>query len=305
MTVNYTHLASRLFDRPLLVTPDKARLVLAALSPRLNVGPVALREPGKREVWSAEALEGERLAALELERPPYDGERLFDFDAESGIAYIPVFGTLVQRNGLDPFSGMTGYDGIAVKLREALADTAVRGILMEIDSPGGEVSGAFDLADEIREARSVKPIWAVANELAASAGYAIASAAERLFAPRTALLGSIGVVVMHADFSRALDEMGVTVTLIHAGAHKVDGNSFAPLPDEVRNDLQTELEATWQIFIDTVAQARALEANAVRATEARVYRAEEALSLGLIDGVAPARAVARAFAEELQAVSPV
>ena len=105
--------------------------------------------------------------------------------------------------------------------------------------------------------------------------------------------------------SGMLEDFGVKVTLIHAGAHKVDGNPLEPLPDGVRASIQAEIDAVWNIFIDTVAQARALEANAVRATEARVYRAEDALAQGLIDGVAPARAVAQAFAEELQAAPAV
>ena len=127
------------------------------------------------------------------------------YEVLGGVAIIPVEGTLVAKLGmLCPYSGMTGYDGIRVNFLTALADDAVRAIVLDIDSPGGECSGLFDLVDTIVAGRGVKPIRAILTEVAFSAAYAIASAADRISVPRTGGVGSIGVVCMHVDWSRAL-----------------------------------------------------------------------------------------------------
>ena len=138
---------------------------------------------------------------------------------------IQVEGTLVQKLGtLRPYSGMTGYDGIRQNFLEALSDPAVEAIVLDIDSPGGEVAGCFDLVDTIYAARGEKPIWSVLSESAYSAGYAIASAADRIVVPRTGGTGSIGVISMHVDWSQALTEAGVKVTFITYGERKADGH---------------------------------------------------------------------------------
>ena len=143
---------------------------------------------------------------------------------------IQVEGTLVQKLGtLRPYSGMTGYDGIRQNFLEALSDPAVEAIVLDIDSPGGEVAGCFDLVDTIYAARGEKPIWSVLSESAYSAGYAIASAADRIVVPRTGGTGSIGVISMHVDWSQALTEAGVKVTFITYGERKADGHPEIPL----------------------------------------------------------------------------
>jgi signal peptide peptidase SppA len=192
-------------------------------------------------------------------------------------------------------SGQTSYEGIAAQLGAAASDPAVRGIALEIDSFGGEVAGVFDLADAIRAAREAKPVWAFVAEHAFSAGYALASQADRIILPRTGAVGSIGVVVMHADLSGQLSDAGVTVTLIHSGAHKVDGNPYEPLPDAVRARIQGEIDGIRNLFAETVAagRGRRLTAEAALATEAECYRGAEAVAVGLADEVSdPASAFA-------------
>ena len=196
----------------------------------------------------------------------------------------------------------TSYEGIAAQVAAAAEDPAMRGIALEIDSFGGEVAGVFDLADAIRAARARKPVQAFVAEAALSAGYALASQADRIVVPRTGEVGSIGVVVMHADWSAALAEGGVKVALIHAGARKVDGNPFAPLPEEVRATLQAEVEGLRDLFAATVAAGRGarLSAEAARATEARVYRGAAAVAAGLADQVADLRTAFAGFAAGLR-----
>ena len=281
--INYPHLAGRLFNRPLLVSQQKAEILVGALMPRLG-REMAIEVPYARG-GRAERLPSGLLELKAASDPARRSARKV-YQVADGVAVVPVMGTLVQRHGLDPESGMTGYDGLRVKIREAADDADVRGILLDIDSPGGEVAGVADLADEIAAVNAVKPVWAALNETAASAAYWLAAAAERITVPRTGQAGSIGVLLMHVDMSRAAEAGGLTVTLIHAGAHKVDGNPYAPLPDDVRADLQAEIDAVYDLFTAAVARGRGLDQSAVMATEARVYMGDQAVDMGLADAVA-------------------
>jgi capsid assembly protease len=167
---------------------------------------------------------------------------------------IGISGVLIYRGGwIGRSSGQTSYEGITAQIEAAAGDTSVRGVALEIDSFGCEVAGVFDLADRICALRREKPVWAFVAEHAFSAGYALASQADRILLPRTGALGSIGVVVMDADLSGQLDQVGMRVTLIHSGRHKVDGNPYAPLPDGVRDDIQREIDVLRFLFAETVA----------------------------------------------------
>ncbi|MCP4541392.1 MAG: S49 family peptidase, partial [Chloroflexi bacterium] len=158
-------------------------------------------------------------------------------------------------------------------------------IILDVDSYGGEVAGCFDACDVVMAARQQKPVWAICTEFAYSAAYALASQADQVIMPRTGGVGSIGVVVMHVDFSQELAARGITVTMIHAGARKIDGNPYQPLPDDVRETIQEEVEATRLLFAQIVARGRNLDVEAILATEADCCRAQDALALGLADAV--------------------
>ena len=216
-----------------------------------------------------------------------------------GIAVIEIAGTLVHRGAwIGQSSGLTSYEGIAAQIQAAVADPAVRGIALDIDSFGGEVAGAFDLADRIRAARAQKPVQAFVAEHALSAGYVLASQADRIILPRTGAVGSIGVVALHTDMSGALDQKGIAVTLIHAGAHKIDANPYQPLPEAVHDQMQRELEVVRFLFAETVAAGRGdrLPHTAALATEAAVFRGADAIAAGLADELADPVTAFRAFA---------
>ncbi|EFK0625211.1 S49 family peptidase, partial [Escherichia coli] len=133
--------------------------------------------------------------------------------------------------GMRPFSGMTGYDGIVACLQQAMADSQVRGVLLDIDSPGGQAAGAFDCADMIYRLRQQKPVWALCNDTACSAAMLLASACSRRLVTQTSRIGSIGVMMSHVSYAGHLAQAGVDITLIYSGAHKVDGNQFEALPE--------------------------------------------------------------------------
>jgi len=263
----------RLFNTPLLITPIKAHVLADVLADRASWG---------RSV-KFEDFAPTNVAASLQNAAPGGPEKVFP--ETDGVAIIHVRGTLVQRGGLDPYSGMTGYDGIATKLDAALHDPNIRAIVLDIDSPGGEVAGCFDLADRIFAARAVKPVWAILNEMAASAAYALASQADQIIMARTGMAGSVGVVTMHVDWSGALDKDGVTVTLIHGGAKKVDANPYAPLPEGVQASIQAEIDTLHKWFAEIVARGRDLKVADVMATEAQTYLGPAAQAVGFVDAV--------------------
>jgi len=222
--------------------------------------------------------------------------RFRPYKVSAGILSIPVKGALL--NGF-PFafgSYATGYEYVAAAMARGLADAQVNGIALVIDSPGGMVAGNFDLVDRIFAARGVKPIRAYAAESAFSAAYSIASAADDITVSRTGGVGSIGVVTVHADHSQALDAAGIKVTFIHAGARKVDGNACEPLPEAVKARIQERIDATYDVFVSTVARNRNMEERAVRATEAATFMASEAISNGLADRIGTLEDSLAAFA---------
>ena len=294
------HLLARIFDRPLMIHPEKARAILCALLPKLGA-PTLFWNAGEGGVFhTAEAgtLRDQRLQAQSY------GDRCFPFDAETGIALIGVEGTLVHKLGsLHMYSGQTGYDGLGAQLRQTIADPAVRGILLDVHSLGGEVAGCFDLAAEIVGMREIKPIWTIAYDDALSAAYALASSAGVVVATRTAEVGNIGVWTMHVDWSGALEQEGIVVTPVFAGAHKIDGWPYKPLPDDVRQRMQSRVNEFQTMFIDHVAAARGIDAAAVRGTEAAVLSAEEGRSLGLVDEIASFEDTYRQFAEQLKSAA--
>jgi ClpP class serine protease len=306
--MHHAQIAQRAFNTPLMVDPAKALAFLSGLGPRITgqditfqglevdaVDPLATALPARASLF------GNDLA----QRHQRNGSQ--PYALVDGIAVIEIAGTLVHRGAwIGQSSGLTSYEGIAAQLQAALADPAVRGIALDIDSFGGEVAGAFDLADRIRAARAQKPVHAFVAEHALSAGYALASQADRIILPRTGAVGSIGVVALHSDMSGALDQKGVAVTLIHAGDHKIDANPYQPLPEAVHDQMQRELEVVRFLFAETVAAGRGdrLSQNAALATEAVVLRGADAIAAGLADELADPVTAFRAFAAASNLTNP-
>ena len=298
----HARIAARTFNTPLLIEPSKAMAFLSGLGPRILGRRVDIGdENGGLESTFVPPARASILAGGMLDDYRQHGEA--PYPVVDGIAVIEISGVLIHRGGwIGQSSGQTSYEGIAAQIEAAANDPAVRGLALEIDSFGGEVAGVFDLADRIRAIRATKPVWAFVAEHAFSAGYALASQATRILLPRTGALGSIGVVVMHADLSGQLDQDGMQVTLIHSGSHKVDGNPYEPLPAEVRNGIQREIDVLRFLFAETVAAGRAgrLSQDAAMATEAATYRGADAIAAGLADEVTD---LARGFAAFRQLVT--
>ena len=298
--MHHAQIAQRAFNTPLMVDPAKALAFLSGLGPRIAGQEITFQglevdasDQATATLPARASLFGNDLA----QRHQRNGTQ--PNAVVEGIAVIEIAGTLVHRGAwIGQSSGLTSYEGIAAQLQAALADPGVRGIALDIDSFGGEVAGAFDLADRIRAARVQKPVHAFVAEHALSAGYVLASQADRIVLPRTGAVGSIGVVALHTDMSGALDQKGSAVTLIHAGAHKIDANPYQPLPEAIQDQMQTELEVVRFLFAETVATGRGdrLTHAAALATEAAVFRGSDAIAAGLADELADPVAAFRSFA---------
>ena len=278
----------RISARDMLVLPETADQLISDLTR------FAEAEPSKAAEFEAAAREQTELAygfgpANDNDRKP--------FVYQDGIAIIPIHGTLINRfNSCWGF--VTGYNYIRRMMNAALDDDDVTLIVYDVDSPGGEAAGCFELAREMMASRRVKPSLAVVDSVAASGGMALAGAATRMVAIPSARIGSIGVYRMHVSIEKALADAGIKITFATAGDHKVDGNGYQDLPQRVLDEWRAEAGKTWDDFIALVADARDMSEADVRATQARVYRADEALAKGLINAVnTPTEAVAAFLAE--------
>ncbi|OJW97265.1 MAG: Clp protease ClpP [Burkholderiales bacterium 66-26] len=255
------HLAARLFGVPLAIHRPKLDVILSVLGARIGLTDMVVPAD---------------YAPTTRPLSPATGK----------VAVIPIHGTLVRRtSGLEAVSGLASYTSIAAQLDAALASPEVAAILLDVDSPGGESGGVFDLADRIRAGVQVKPVWAVANDMAFSAAYALASAASRVFVARTGGVGSIGVIAMHIDQSVKDAKDGVRYTAVFAGERKNDLNPHEPISDEAHAVLKAEVDRVYDLFVETVARHRGLDADAVRATEAGLFFGPDAVGAGLADAV--------------------
>ncbi|MBT0362596.1 S49 family peptidase [Morganella morganii] len=268
--MNLPHLAQKLFNTPLAIHPQKAEVIVSSLTERLGITQI-------------------RSAMMEDDDEYFSRKARKDrgYDVLEGIAIIPVYGTLVQKLGtLRPYSGMTGYDGIRRVFLTAINDPEVKGICLDIDSPGGEVAGCFDLVDLIYAERGKKPIHAILSENAFSAAYAIASAADKIYVPRTGGVGSVGVIVIHCDWSQRIKDDGLKVSIITYGNRKAESNPYVALSDEAKAAIQHDVDEMGRLFVSTVSRNRGLSETVIRNTQAACYLAAEGVQMGLADVVA-------------------
>lgn len=257
-----------------------------------------------RAIAALQSLESAQAnASSSLYSPRGDQDR--GYDERDGIAVIHIRGFLVQRLGsLRPWGDfVTGYDGIRQSLLNAVADSSVRAIAFDINSPGGTTAGVFDLADTIRGAReSGKPMWSVLSEDAYSAAYLLASQTDRIIVPRTGGAGSIGIVAVLFDVSEMLTREGVKPLIMHFGKHKADLTKvqLTGAKPALLDELQRRIDMLGEMFVDAVAIGRGLLADDVRATEARSYTAQDAVAVGLADAVQSPDAAMRALLAHIE-----
>ena len=262
---------------PWAITPDKHREILAIYKTHLR--------GDKIDLAGVEAIIGH---PLDNEQKPYE--------VVNGAAVLTVHGVIARRMNL--FSRISG--GVSTELLErdfkaALADEAVERIILDIDSPGGAVGGTPELAEVIYSARGEKPIIAVASGMMASAAYWIGSAADQIFITGpTTIVGSIGIVAVHVDESRAEETLGLKVSEITAGRHKRMVSQHEPLSREGRESMQESVDYMYGLFLESVSKHRGVgDVDRVHEemADARVFIGEQAIVAGLVDGVSTLEAV--------------
>jgi len=268
-------LLDEIFNRNLAVTPQYLSVMLGAL-----------KEKGKID-FSLLEMDGQAMDSMQLANMAagFSRDAPRPYRVQNGVAIIPVHGSLTHRFGyLQPVSGMTGYDGIRANIQMAQDDTTVKGIVYDINSPGGSVDGLFDLTDWAK-AFVTKPTRAIVDPEACSAAQMFASVAGTVTLSRTDRMGSIGAIMAHVDISKMLEDGGEKITLITAGSRKAEGNSYEPLPDDVFDRKKGELEEIRTMFVQTLVDNRGCDFNALMATEAAVLNAKQAVELKLADKI--------------------
>ncbi|WP_018125710.1 S49 family peptidase [Desulfovibrio oxyclinae] len=226
--------------------------------------------------------------------PGSDAETV-PYKVDGGVAVIPVTGSLSRRSWF-----RQSYSGIRKSVSAALGDDSVHAILLDTDSPGGTVAGVYELGEYLREANAVKPIYSLANSQMTSAAYWVGSAGGRVYASApTASVGSIGVLRLHMDWSKFNDKVGITPTWLHAGAYKALGNPDEPLSQKARDCMQASLDGNYRLFVETVAQNMGLAPEKANDwADGQVFRAEDALGLGLVKGIMPKEQLIKLIKEE-------
>lgn len=265
---NILRVADMLFNQPLLATESLASSVAAYLNARM----LGKHDPD---------------LAINFNKPAGDASQYLK--VSQGTAILPVMGGLTHRaTGLDALctGGLSSYAGLMKAFDEAMADDSVDRIVMHVDSGGGQATGCFDLANHIYANRGKKPIIAYVDGMSASAAYALTSAADEVIASPYADIGSIGVVMVHEDYSKMLAKEGIQATIIKAGANKAMGSPYAPLSKEAKDTIQARIDELYDNFTGLVAQNRAsMTQDDAKSTEASIFNANEALKLGLIDKI--------------------
>jgi signal peptide peptidase SppA len=256
---------------------------------------VALRVQTSHRVW---AIDSRTLAALDaMDGMRVSAETVVALEAQrrggpgrSGdVATVPLKGVLMPEVGglFALLFGGGGLQAFQAQLAEAVNDPEVGVIVMDIDSPGGLVDQIPETAAQIRAARAIKPIVAVANTQAASAAYWLASQADEIVVTPSGEAGSIGVYQLHRDLSAQHEMKGIVPTLVSAGKYKVEGNPYQPLGEEARAAMQADVDDYYRMFTGEVAKGRGVTREDIVAGygEGRCLHAKQAVSAGIADRV--------------------
>ena len=303
MSLAYPHLCGQLFDTPLAYHAGKAEVVLRALGPKLTGQSITIVN-GNGGVDHAAFANGRASAGMLGDRMgrAYDRAGYAPFEMIDGVAVICIEGTLVQKGGwIGAESGETSYQGLQTQIARAMRNDDVKAVVFEVDSCGGMVNGMFETAAMIAALSKLKPTIGIMTDFAYSAAYLQISQCRQVVMPKYGGCAHIGALILHADYSGSLEQDGVKVTFIHAGAHKTDGNSLLPLADVQREQWQARVDAVRDDFAAAVGRGRGKRLTKAQAlkTEARAYDAAEALDLGLVDAVGDGQEAFAAFIKQV------
>lgn len=286
--IDHPLVGNRLINVPLLLREEKCEAVVAALMDKLGLR--------KLEAIDATSIEAAQMRHASLFERANANDRHRPYDLIDGVAIIQIHGTLMQRASdfMAWLFDLSGYNLIEAQIEQAMDDSDVRAILLDVDSPGGEVAGCFDLARKIRsysKRNGGKPIIGAVNEQACSAAYALISACDEIHMPETGTAGSIGVWTALVDLTRAFDQNGVNFTIIRAGDRKARGGPYEKADPATFAKLQDWIEQTRTQFATLVSDHRGMSVDDVLAQEGDWFHGDDTLKLGLVDGIGSFEAI--------------
>jgi len=266
--MNLPHIISKVTRQPWVITAEKHRAIMDVLDARI-------------------AGDFKAMGYADDDGPEDDGDRdqYREFQTATGtIAVIPVHGILGKHlSSMEMACGGCSLDTLQSQLKTALASPRISKVLLDVNSPGGTVTGTPETARLIAAVNAVKPVWAFTDADCCSGAMWLASQCARVYSTESAEMGSVGVRMVLLDYTRQLEEEGVKINAISSGKYKLMGASFKPLADDEREMLQAESDRIHAQFQEAV--------NAVRPVgnqhlQGQIYRGEEAAGIGLTDGVA-------------------
>ena len=238
----------------------------------------------EKAVPLAEAKHAEYLASSDGADTP-DFPPLYERVGDVGV--IKISGSLIPGEaGFMRYFGITGYGDIKAAVLEGIADKGAKSLMVYSDSGGGSVAGVEDAEAFIRSASMVKPMNAF-SEFSASAAYWLTSAAGHITAASTSINGSLGVIRVVTEYSKAFEKEGITKTVMRAGRYKALGNPYEPLSEDGKAEIQAKLDDLYQLFMGTVARNRGttvIIADQVMG-QGREFLGKRGLDAGLVDAI--------------------
>ncbi len=218
------------------------------------------------------------------------------------IVAVPVEGTIAPaESSLGGVQPTATPEGLADALRQAADDPSVRAVVLEINSPGGGVTASDEMHQSILDFKknTEKPVVVSMGDVAASGGYYISTAADRIVANETTLTGSLGVIFQLTNFSEAADKYGISQVVIKSGKFKDIGNSFRKMTPEEREIFQSLVDESYAEFVDVISEGRDMPKERVREiADGRIYSGSQARELGLVDSFGGLDEAAAIAAEE-------
>jgi signal peptide peptidase SppA len=269
---------------------DKAVVILSRLgTPAYSENrAIYVEGQGERERVPSVSLPGQRFDPYQGSAASRNLGRLGAHLTEAGVAHVPIYGVLGKRmSSFDISERGTSTDMLTDAFETLAGMDSVRGVVLDIDSPGGNVLGVQQASDALNFLRGIKPVAGNINEIGASGAYFIGSHVDDLSIAPTGYAGSIGVYTTRVDMSRFYEGEGIDVHVISAGEFKADGHPTIPFTDGERTRIQSEVDTYMDMFKAAVARGRGISMSEVeKVADGSVSIGQAAVDRGLVDRVA-------------------
>ena len=207
------------------------------------------------------------------------------YNAKKGVAWIKIYGVISQDNNSSPFARPSGASSIAKRIRDAGEDKNVKAIVLDINSPGGTVASVQNIYSEILKAKQNKKVVALFRDVAASGGFYVAMAADKIVAEPGTITGSVGVIMQTSNLEGLFEKIGVKMIPITSGKYKDIGSAYRPMTEEEKALLQDMVDDTYSQFFEAVKAGRPQVKEEIlrQYTDGRVFTGQRAFNLGFID----------------------